>query len=134
MLGQAAARAPAPIEEGAGPEPSLVVAHATLGLRGHRSGLAAQLAQAGGDRGVVVRDPRPLAVLFHGVLPARRYADERRGDPAVTGPRDGPAHWRLPEPSPGFPSYFRSTLKETLALTRKFLTLSFSTVAWNSLM
>ncbi len=31
------------------------------------------------------------------------------------------------------PIYFLSRTNETFALTRKFLTLSFSTVAWNSL-
>ena len=64
VLGQAAARAPAPIEDGAGPEPSPVVAYATLDPRSDLSGPAAQLAKAGGDRSVIVRDPFRLPAIW----------------------------------------------------------------------
>ena len=68
-----------------------------------------------------------LAVTFRGFCGAETSLSARRanGVAAAAGDLGG---------LDAAPSYFRSSRKETLALTRKFLTLSFSTVAWNSLM
>ena len=75
---------------------------------------------------------RPPLLSWLITPPACWDAAKRRSDPVDSGPEDGPIGGCRSRP--GLPNYVRSITKETFALTRKFFTVSFSTVAWNSLM